>query len=134
MKEIERKILEINKEEVEKKLHELGAEKTYEGILTVCYMDTPGSDIRERGDLLRVRRFDDKDIEIVYKTNKRVEKGCKHYDEYTFKGEDYDEAIAFFKCLGFNISCNYEKKRTTYYFQDSEIENRLPHSEGWPVM
>lgn len=122
MEEIERKILEINKKEVEKKLTELGAEKTFEGLLRVCYLDTPNGEIRKRGDLLRVRQFEDKHTEVVYKTNKRIKKGCKVYDEYSFKGESFDEAVAFFKCLGFELSCSYEKKRTSYYYQDSEIE------------
>lgn len=121
MKELEKKILEIDKKEVEKSLKKMGAAKTFEGVLKVCYLDTDDNRIRKSGDLLRLRQFGDEYTEIVYKTNKRIEKGCKVYDEYTFKGKNFEDALEFFKKLKLKTTCEYEKKRTTYYYQDSEI-------------
>jgi predicted adenylyl cyclase CyaB len=121
MLEIERKILDIDVKAVIEKLTQLGAEKTYEGLLHVRYFDTATGKIREQGDLLRVRQFEGRHVEIVYKTNKRIEDGCKFYDEYTFEGKDFDDAIDFFKHLGYSVTCSYEKKRTIFEVEDAEI-------------
>lgn len=121
MKELEKKILEIDKKKVADNLEKMGAAKTFEGLLKVRYLDTNDEKIRKSGDLLRVREFGDEYTEIVYKTNKRIENGCKVYDEYTFKGKSFEDALNFFKKLDLKTTCSYEKKRTVYYYQDSEI-------------
>lgn len=121
MKELEKKILGINKKEVIENLEKMGAEQTFKGLLKVCYLDTDDGSIRKNGDLLRLREFEGEYTEIVYKTNKRIEEGCKVYDEYTFKGKDFNEAVEFFKKLNLQVTCSYQKKRTVYYYCDSEI-------------
>jgi adenylate cyclase class 2 len=121
MKEIEKKILEIDKKKVSMDLEKMGAAKNFEGVLKVKYLDTEDEKIRKSGDLLRVREFGDEYTEIVYKTNKRIENECKVYDEYTFKGKSFEDALKFFKKLNLKTTCSYEKKRTVYYYQDSEI-------------
>lgn len=121
MKELEKKVLEIDKKQVVEKLEKMGAAQTFKGLLKVCYLDTQDNRIRKSGDLLRLREFEGEYTEIVYKTNKRIENTCKVFDEYTFKGKCFEDALKLFEKLDLNISCSYEKKRTVYYYQDSEI-------------
>lgn len=121
MKELEKKVLQIKKEEVAENLEKIGAVKTFEGLLKVCYLDGIDSRIRNRGDLLRVREFGNKKTEIVYKTNKRIDKGCKLYDEYTLSSDNFDEALKFFEKLNLQITCSYEKKRSIYEYRNAEI-------------
>lgn len=121
MKEIERKIFDINPREVAQKLLRFGAQKTFSGLVKVRYFDTPDSKIRGKGDLLRVRQFEGAHTEVVYKTNKRVEDGCKIYDEYTLKGESFEDTSKIFENLGFTACCSYEKKRTIFKMKEAEI-------------
>ena len=121
MKEIERKIFGIDVERVKNDILVLGAQKTFEGLVKVHYMDSGDRRIHNKGDLLRVREFGGDYTEIVYKTNKRTEGGCKIYDEYTLKGEKFDETVRFFELLGFETTCTYEKRRTKFVLPDAEI-------------
>ncbi len=121
MKETEIKILGINAEEVEAKLKELNAEKTFDGLLKVRYLDTPNNEIRDRGDLLRIRDFTGDFVEICYKSNKREENGCKVYDEVHLKADDFNEATQMFDKLGFKVSTYYEKKRKVFKLDNAEI-------------
>jgi adenylate cyclase class 2 len=126
MKEIERKILEINKKEILKRLKELKAKKVFQGLVKVVYLDTPSNEIRRKGNLLRIREFiktanKSRYVEIVYKTGKKIVKGCKVYDEFTFKGKNFHEAVKFFENLGFSPVCRYEKKRMLFKLPNAEI-------------
>jgi len=126
MKEIEVKILEIDPVEVEKKLIDLGAEKMFSGLVKVKYFDKNG-EIKKKNDLLRVRQFcADKDglsgkTEVCYKANKHMENGYKICDEYHLQGADFDESVAFFEHLGFEVTCYYEKKRTVFKYKNLEV-------------
>ncbi len=121
MKEIERKIFDIDPQEVTRKLLDLGAKKTFSGLVRVRYLDTVDAKIRNRGDLLRVRQFEDAHTEVVYKTNKRIEEGCKIYDEYTLKSESFEDATELFENLGFAVCCTYEKNRTIFKLKNAEV-------------
>jgi len=118
MKEIEVKILEINPQEIDKKLIVLGAKKTFEGLLKVKYFDTSDSIMRAKGDLVRVRQFGDERVEVCYKTNKRIEDGFKICDEYSLEAKKFEDAVALFHGLGLDVTCEYEKKRTVYKMED----------------
>ncbi len=126
MKEIEVKILEIDPAKVEKKLIDLGAKKTFSGIVRVRYFDKNG-EIKKKNDLLRVRQFcADKDgqkekTEVCYKANKHTKNGYKVCDEYNLQGADFDESVAFLENLGFEITCSYEKKRTVFKYKNLEV-------------
>lgn len=121
MKEIERKVLNINVQEVEKKLLQFGAEKKYDGLLDIYYLDYEDGRIKKKNELLRVREYDDGKVEITHKTNHKQEEGNKIYDEYVFKGTDLHEALKFFKSLGFVISCHYQKRRKTFKMPNAEV-------------
>ena len=121
MKEVEVKLLDVNPSSVEQRLVDLGAEKKFSGLLKVNYFDKESGEIREKGDLLRVRQFGDERTEVCYKTNKRVEDGFKVCDEYHLSGGSFEEAVNLFENLGYRVTCAYEKRRTTFIHGDLEI-------------
>lgn len=120
MQEIEIKILGIDVDEISNKLIELGAHREFEGLIKVKYFDND-SQIRDRGDLLRVREFERSHTEVTYKTNKRNEGGYKIYDEYELVSPEFEEACKFFESLGYETSCYYEKRRTVFSLEKAEI-------------
>ncbi len=121
MKEIEVKILGIDPEDIRKKLADLGAEKTFDGLLRVRYFDTPDHEIRKRGELLRVREYEGKKVEVTHKSNKRIENGLKIFDEQNVKAEDFEETTKMFEELGFVVTTYFEKKRAVFKLDNAEI-------------
>lgn len=121
MKEIEVKILGINPDDIKAKLTELKAEKDFEGLLKVRYFDTPDGEVRKREELLRVREYEGKGVEVCYKSNKRIEDGYKVYDEQHLQADNFDEVTRMFEELGFIVTTYYEKKRTVFKLDGAEI-------------
>lgn len=121
MKEIERKVFDINPQEVEEKLLKFGAQKAFDGLMKVMFFDYPDGRIKDKGDLLRVREFSGGKVEVTCKTNRRVEGENKVYDEYILEGHDFEEAVKFCESLGFEVSCRYEKRRKIFIMPNAEV-------------
>ncbi|MBN1494347.1 CYTH domain-containing protein [Candidatus Peregrinibacteria bacterium] len=122
MKEIERKIFDIDTKAVSLKLLKMGAKILFKGIVRVKYFDTKKGDIRKKHNLLRVRQLGEKRVEVCFKCNKRVKDGCKIYDECEFFAYDFDRVSRFFEKLGYVCTCYYEKKRTEFNLKNIKIE------------
>lgn len=131
MKEIEVKILGIDKAEVERKLSELGAEKVYDGILKTTFWDYPDERIRKRGELLRLRYYSDEKIRLVYKGNRRIEDGCKVVDEDEVAVADFEATRAILRKAGFEEKVYHEKKRIRYVLDGTFFE--IDEYPGTPV-
>lgn len=121
MKEIERKIFDIDPQEIEQKLLKFGAQKMFDGLLKVYFFDYPDNRISKRGDLLRVREFSGGKVEVTCKTNRRIEGENKVYDEFILEGDDLSEAIKFCECLGFQMTYKYEKRRKVFIMPNAEV-------------
>jgi len=121
MQENEVKILGINKEEVIKKLEELGAIKKFDGQVAASIFDTPDNRLYNKKDLLRLRKVGDK-IELVYK------EGVKHSEvmscnEHEIIVDDFDSAVRILRSLGFDQTGEtYSKERISYVFNDIHFE------------
>lgn len=131
MMEIERKILDIDKEEVVARIKKLkpAPKKLVDGLVRVKYFDFPDGRIRKAKDLLRLREFVQKGkplyVEMVYKTFKCVKNNCKYFDELEFKFTkkgSFEELSDFMKSLGLVQSLFYEKKRTLYSWEKTHFE------------
>ncbi|MBI2639169.1 class IV adenylate cyclase [Candidatus Peregrinibacteria bacterium] len=123
MKEIERKILEIDKRKLFSRIKTLKPRprKIFEGKVTIRYFDFPDGRIRKKRDLLRLRVISPKGAkpftELVYKTYLGIKKGCKYFDELEFPipgSQDFERLTKFFAQLGLKKTVEYEKKRTLY--------------------
>jgi adenylate cyclase class IV len=88
MKEVEVKILEINKEKVVKILTESGALRVFDGEILTLFLDFPNNQIHKRRDVLRLRKEGNKS-ELTYK---RIEenKAVKQAQEYSVEISDIE--------------------------------------------
>ncbi len=127
--EIEVKILEINKEEVEEKIKKHGGVKVKEGILKSWYFDYEDNRLRKEGAIIRVRSYD-KETFMDYK--KVMKKGkYKEAEEIKIIIEDFEKAVLFLKKIGLKAIKKLEKKRTSYKLLNSFVE--IDEIEGIPV-
>lgn len=138
MKEVELKVLNIDKDNLVQKLEALGAKLVYQGLMRIKYFDFPDQRIKKARELCRVRDLGDFRIEIVYKDNERIEGGCKVYDEletllHKQKAaitpqhsqdtvDDYTTLCQFLHKLGLKEWLYYEKKRWNYAYDGLHFE------------
>ncbi len=82
--------------------------------------DTPGRDLRRMGLVLRLRQ--DSRARLTYKgADESDGSGALNRREVEFTVSDFDEARELFEALGYEIALTYEKFRTTYELDDTEI-------------
>jgi len=112
MKEVEVKILEINKEEIIKKLLELGAEKVFEGEIISHLYDFEDKRINQGRKLLRLRKKGEKNL-ITFKTSISKEQS-KIEEEIETEIGDFEVVDDILKKIGLLIRRKAEKKRTSY--------------------
>lgn len=129
MKEIERKILEIDKKALIRRLRQLKARKLFEGLVRVKYFDYADKRILAKKDLLRVREFIRRGkvsfTEIVYKTYGGIKKRSKVFDEVeakVFGPKAFSGLCGFLLKIGLKQVLYYEKMRTLYRIKDIKIE------------
>ena len=121
--EIEERILEINKEEVIKKLEELGATKAGEWFYKrYTYDFTPKRD----NQWLRLRT-NGVETTLTYKNVETREiDGTK---ELEIEVSDFEETNEFLEILGYIHKDYQENKRIRYYLNDVEID-----IDSWPMI
>ncbi|MDP2630142.1 MAG: CYTH domain-containing protein, partial [Candidatus Uhrbacteria bacterium] len=120
MKEIEAKILEINKNEVEKKLRALGAKKVFDGKIDIRYFDFPGKTLKKRGIILRLRNKGNHG-ELTVKSNFVRTKGAKtSYEEET--PVDFNATRKVLIALGYQEITRSTKHRIEYVFDSVKFE------------
>lgn len=131
MKEIELKVLELQRRVFLKKMREIGAKKIHSVLMRVRYFDFPDRRIQQAKDLLRARELTEFDgrktvrTEVVYKTYRGLKDGCKYFEEDEFEilgAESFKAAADFLKKLGFVPSLYYEKKRTLFAYGKVKFE------------
>jgi adenylate cyclase class 2 len=117
MNEVEVKILEINQEDVEKKLKEIGARKIFEGEINALSFDFEDRTLENAGDLLRLRSEGEK---AVLTLKKFVEHdSVKIRKEYEVEVSDINEMKALLENLGFKARGKGAKKyRIAYAYKD----------------
>ncbi len=112
MKEIEVKILEIDVEEVEEKLKEMGVEKVFDGELVNVYFDFSDKRLEKEGKVLRLRKKDEKVI-LTYKKFITQDK-AKIMDENELEIQDFGLMEKIFKEIGLSTLYEFKKHRITY--------------------
>lgn len=112
MKEIEVKILEVDRATLEKKLRTLDAKKVFDGMLDIRYFDTPKGDLKERGVILRLRK---KGVygELTVKTNFVRTARAKTSSEHETR-VDFYATMKMLEALGYCESFRMRKRRIEY--------------------
>jgi len=112
LKEVETKILEINRKEIEEKLLGLGAKKVFDDIMESYFFDDENSSLKKKGVVLRVRKESD-EIYLYVKENISKEL-VKSADEKVVRVESFDALKEILGVLGFFVKGVAKKKRVMY--------------------
>ena len=120
MKEIELKILNIDKAKITKTLLEIGAKRVSSVLLIDKKYDFPGKKLSKKHEHLRLRKYGNK-IEINFKT-KNKDKNFLINDELETEVKDYETMEKIIKKLGLIIITHREKKRTSFILGKVKIE------------
>lgn len=123
--EIEAKWLNIDKDEIRKKLKSLGAKlESPERLMTRRTFDFPGMTLEKHGGWVRVRNEGDK-VTLSYKQlQDRTLHGTK---EVTVVVNDFDSTCNFLMAIGMNPHAFQETKRESWKIGHVEIE-----IDTWP--
>lgn len=118
--EIEVKFLLRDRNELTRKLQELGAQRLYpETFEDNIVLDRRG-ELRTRGSLLRVRKFG-KYALATYKGPMAIEAGIKSREEVQTGVESFELAIQLFDSLGFKPVFRYQKYREVWRVREVEV-------------
>lgn len=123
-KEIEVRFLEVDKEDLVKKLLALGAKDFGEVMLEEVIFYDPECKWRDENKYIRLRKSGDK-IKLTYKENK--EQIIDSATEIEFGVTDMASAEAFVEKLGFPASRYQQKKRHTF-----ELDGVTLDIDTWP--
>ncbi len=121
MREIEVKILEIDKEKITKRIIDLGGKKTAERMIIADFYDFPDKRLRKKHEFIRIRRSGDEN-EIVYKCRKDDNDEFKIYDETETNVDDAETMKKILELSGVEAFRHTEKKRTSFVIDDVKIE------------
>jgi adenylate cyclase class 2 len=118
--EIEVKFALRDRNELVRKLHEIGAQRLYpETFEDNIVLDRRG-ELRTRGALLRVRKFGKYSI-ATYKGPMSIEGGVKSREEVQTGVESFELAIKIFDALGFKPVFRYQKFREVWRLREVEV-------------
>jgi adenylate cyclase class 2 len=112
MKELEVKILEINRRQIQEKLGQMGAEKIFEGEIRTVFFDFEDDRIIKANDVLRLRKQADK-IDLTYKKVK-VGKVAKSAEEFTVQVSSMEDTEKILGNLGLRVIDDMQKNRVSY--------------------
>ncbi|MBV9493386.1 MAG: class IV adenylate cyclase [Acidobacteria bacterium] len=118
--EIEVKFLLRDRNELTRKLQELGAQRLYpETFEDNIVLDRRG-ELRTKGALLRVRKFG-KYALATFKGPMAIEGGIKSREEVQTGVESFELAIQLFDSLGYKPVFRYQKYREVWRVHDAEV-------------
>jgi adenylate cyclase, class 2 len=131
--EIEVKFLLRDRNELVRKLHEIGAQRLYpETFEDNIVLDRRG-ELRTKGALLRVRKFGKYSI-ATYKGPMSIEGGVKSRDEVQTGVESFELAIQLLDALGYKPVFRYQKFREVWRLRDVEVVlDRTPIGEYFEI-
>ena len=119
MQEIEVKILEIDREKIETRLTELGAEKSFDDELHAIFFDFADKSITRGGGLLRLRK-EGKETVLTHK--KMIAKTtAKIMEETETRVEDIQQMATILNHLGLEQTRETRKFRTQYEWGGAHI-------------
>ena len=112
MREVEVKILDIDREALIKKLVELGAERVFDGEMRDVYYDYDHGGIGDNGGLVRLRQQGDS-VMLVFKTKKELGE-AKVREEHETPVGSFEDAEKILSHLGLKPCEERHKNRTSY--------------------
>ena len=127
MREIELKILEIDRERAVSTLLSLGAVMTFDDEIHALYYDMPGQSLKERHTTLRLRREGAGTVLAV--KHDICDDRAKVREEREVAVSDFHGMRAILEALGFSIWLEMKKHRTSYQLAGLHFEfDRYQHA------
>ena len=120
MKELEVKILEVNRKKIEEILTSLGAKKIFDGDIQTLFFDFKDGAIIKAKNVLRLRKEQDK-IELTYK-KVRITETAKLAEEYTVEVSDLEAMKQILENIGLSITENMQKHRVSYVLDHTRFD------------
>ena len=120
MKEVEVKILEINRSKIEKELVHLGAKRILDGEIETTFFDFPDHTLLRKRNLLRLRKEND-NIELTFK-KVHTNKDAKVAREYTITVSNEETAKKILKSLGLVAIEIMTKHRVSYILSNTRFD------------
>ena len=121
MQEVELKFIDINIEEIKKKITDLGAKKTYEKDMENLFLCKEGFDFRDSSKkILRLRKTNDS-IVLNYKGPNESSQ-MHNKEEIEIQVDDLEKTISLFERLEFTKTNILKKHREHYEMDDVHFE------------
>ena len=121
MKEIEAKIIEINRHEVETRLHSLGAIHEFTQTFKAAYFDRSDASLRAKGEVLRLRQEGDTNV-LTYKyLSPNDNPNIKVREELEVKVDDHATTWKILQGIGFQPTLIMDKTRSQWSYRNAHI-------------
>ena len=131
MQEIETKVLEVNIEEVKKKLKSLGAKEIQNTRLVIDWYCPKGTKQGEHPWYLRVRKASNGKNEISWKSLPKITDNTRHSDEINVNINDAALAGELLENIGLENYAHQEKDRISFSYKDWNFD--LDQYPGMPA-
>jgi adenylate cyclase, class 2 len=120
-REIEIKILNINVEEIKKKLLDLGAKEIFNGEVHAILLDFPDKRMINADRFIRVRKVGNQ-TELCYKGEKEKDSQFKSREEIEVNTNDFETTLKIFKKIGLKEFHEGRKRRESYKINNTRFE------------
>jgi predicted adenylyl cyclase CyaB len=120
MKEVEVKILEVNRRNIEVALIGLGAKKIFDGDIQTLFLDFEDCRIAKEKNLLRLRKDEDK-AELTFK-KVHVTESVKVAEEYSVEVSSLETTLRILENLGLLVTESMRKRRVSYVLDDARFD------------
>ncbi len=120
MKEIEVKILNVNRRKIIETLSHLRAKKIFDGMIETFFFDFEDGSIAKARNVMRLRREEEK----VVLTFKRIlgNESAKVAEEYEVEVSNMENMKKILESLGLSITESMQKHRISYKFENVRFD------------
>mgnify|MGYP001561851608 CR=1 FL=1 len=118
MREIETKVLEVDKEEIKEKLKKLGAKEIQNTRLTVDWYCPKGTQMDKHPWYLRIRTTSDGKSEVSWKSLPKITGNTRHSNEVNINVSDAMLTGKLFEAIGLENYAHQEKDRISFVLKD----------------
>lgn len=120
MREIEVKVIGIDKERVKADLERAGAVHDFSGEMEQSLFDMPGKELERTGKVLRIRKKGE--TSILTLKQKQQNEGVKDAEEIEFVISDAEKMRAILELLGFEERYTLRKHRESYLLGNATVD------------
>ncbi len=120
MQEIEAKILEVKRKQMEEKLKDINAKKVFDGTIETLFYDFKDGSILKANNVMRLRKENKKTV-LTFKIVKATAE-AKIAEEYSTEVSDFQATTRILEFLGLNVIDSMEKHRISYEKADAHFD------------